>query len=473
MKQIRLNKKQSDFVQSKKRYCFLGGGVGSGKTLAGILKSFNALQEHPGTCGLIGRLNMKQLKESTRKEFYKLVPKEVIASQNDTEGTCRFKNGSEVLFWSVEDSAKKRVAQLKNIELGFFWLDQAEEIPQKTFLELKGRLRHPLGPGQGWLTYNMNGQDWIYHEVEEPIERGAPVEEYFFAQTSSFDNAAYLPPEYLKDLLRMPDYWFRRYVLGERNEFSGLVWSNYSDEKHLIPPIDLTGWRHFAAVDHGRSAPTVVLFGATNGEVIVIYDVYYQIGGVVAQHVFGETLGGQIVRDGLKAVEMGAIDGQAFAKDQEKEHQEWSVQQEWYAQSDVWLVRAAKNRMRGIELVWRLLAEDEFVKHPVSGKLGAPRLYFYQSVAEPIRSEIKQWKLKEGTFSGSTYVPSDETETKGRDDAMDALRYLCMLIAAYLNIDLTRADYERAAKSRSEVRARRRRHPDDEDERGAGSWMGA
>lgn len=203
---FRLNEKQVRFLDSTASFPLLCGGMGSGKTLALILKAL-IHSATPNNYGLIGREKLSDLKVSAWKDFFDICPKRFIAQVNRSEHYVRFTNGSEILFRQLADIS---AADIRSLNLGWFAIEQAEEVGERIFLELQGRLRRKEArQRQGFLVANPS-LSWLLKRWKQE-----PQEGYELIETSTFDNADNLPPDYIRLMTTgKPEWWVRQFVYG-------------------------------------------------------------------------------------------------------------------------------------------------------------------------------------------------------------------------------------------------------------------
>lgn len=144
---------QRDFLTAPEDFTMFSGGFASGKTTALCAKVLLLLLI-PNNLGYLGRLDGKALRASTMQSFYDMLPKEYLAQHNDQKGFLKLKpeyGGGKLIYGDFKD-----LNDLKNIPLGFFAIDQAEEIPETVWKYLVGRLRrkNPIlnnGTRQYWI----------------------------------------------------------------------------------------------------------------------------------------------------------------------------------------------------------------------------------------------------------------------------------------------------------------------------------
>lgn len=153
-------KQQEDFITSTAKLTMFSGGFGTGKTTVLCAKVILLLLI-PNNLGYLGRLDGKALRASTMQSLYDMLPKDCLAKHNDQKGFLQLRpefGGGKLIYGDFKD-----LNDLKNIPLGFFAMDQAEEIPQEVWDYLVGRLRRvtPVlaeGQRQYWVTGACQGQ---------------------------------------------------------------------------------------------------------------------------------------------------------------------------------------------------------------------------------------------------------------------------------------------------------------------------
>lgn len=220
---IRLNWYQDKFLFSKERYSCLIAGVGTGKTFAFLLKAWQFCQENPGALGLIVRREYTDLKDSTIQDFERYFNVKIKEQAKEYE----FANGSKIMF---RHGDMTDINVLKNINLSFFGIEQAEEYETSAIFDfLRDRLRRSEN-ACGFLIANANGHNWIYERFIEGArskvfdETTGQVaytkDNYFCATANSFANAHNLPATYVADLRAgekdAPEH-FRQYVMNDFN----------------------------------------------------------------------------------------------------------------------------------------------------------------------------------------------------------------------------------------------------------------
>ena len=205
-KEWTLNPKQAEFLKSDKRYKLFSGGFGAGKTLALELNVLDLLIRYPGNLGLLGRMTYQDLRDTVQKEMLQMIPPFWIKNYNKSERRLTLFNDSELLFKHLDKVSEQ---EIKSLNLGFFAIDQAEQVTEPVYLALKGRLRRKDCSNQGLMSSNPAG-GWLFREFKQDNK-----EENLLIETSTYENKTNLPAAYIKDLENYPDSWRKQFVEGQ------------------------------------------------------------------------------------------------------------------------------------------------------------------------------------------------------------------------------------------------------------------
>lgn len=172
--------------------------------MCGILRMMNLMEQYKNNLGIVVRKEFTDLKDSTIKDFTRYTGIDVPTSKD-----VRLANGSLIMFRHGDE-----INVLKNINAGAILIEQAEEFEtDETFTFLRDRLRRQeAGLRSLFIIANANGHNWIYKTWKEQQQ-----EDFELIEASTFDNAANLPVDYIKDLQRMKETHpkhYNRYVLN-------------------------------------------------------------------------------------------------------------------------------------------------------------------------------------------------------------------------------------------------------------------
>lgn len=154
-------KAQQDFLTAPETFTMFSGGFATGKTSVLCAKVCLLLMV-PNNLGYLGRLDGKALRASTMQSLYEMLPERYLAQHNDQKGFLKLVpelGGGKLIYGDFKD-----FNDLKNIPLGFFAIDQAEEVPEDVWKFLVGRLRrkNPVlrdGQRQYWVDGQCVGNN--------------------------------------------------------------------------------------------------------------------------------------------------------------------------------------------------------------------------------------------------------------------------------------------------------------------------
>jgi len=421
--------KQRELHVSPKKYKFFGGGFGNGKTSAGCAEVFTLALEYPGCAGLISRKTRPELLATTMETFWNGgggnpdtdwpgCPQEAVRSHNKSQSRIELINGSVIHYWPLDDPSK-----LTNLNLGWFLIDQAEEVSEEMFMMLQGRLRQLNAPRQGICLFNPNGHDWIWKRVVSDYGT-ATYRDHMLVHAKTSDNPN-LPVDYIDSFKNYPEAWRKRFFEGSFDVFTGQIWPEFDPQLHVINPLPLEDWWETAeGIDHGRRNPTAVVWAAFfsrfGHNYCFVIDEHYQAGWRVKKHA------DKILRN---RAELGisplwtVIDASASQKDPNTER---SVIDEYWDHG-VSVVPSDRHKIARIARVAEWLTPDPDVPHPITGEFredGCPRLYFYKHCLNLIEHVPQyRWKPQPPTAEED----AKEEPLKKDDHDVDALGYLLMM----------------------------------------------
>jgi hypothetical protein len=295
---------QQDFVFCKDEVSAFYGGIGNGKTLAACLRVLMLSDMYPGNRILVGRLTYPELRDTTQKQLIEIVQKRnggtlepgpYVQSYNKNDGLLVLRNGSEILFRYLENEQS-----ILSLNLGAFYVDQAEFVKEEIFTHLLGRLRlwgqesvkefkrkYRRTPRHFAFITGNPAPGWVYRRFKLKRTDDAKPLDYTLFEAPTSSNAANLPPNYIEGLrASYPETWVQRYLEGSWETFQGQVWTELDRKLHGIKPFFVPlHWPRYSGWDHGTTNPTSVSFLAVDewGNV-VLYKLYYQISNDLRQH---------------------------------------------------------------------------------------------------------------------------------------------------------------------------------------------
>jgi len=426
------------------RFRGYGGGLGNGKTTAGCLLAFYLSYCFPGNCGYIGRLDGKELIQTTMSEFFRLIPEKFFETHNRQMGYIKFKKpygGSEIYYGDL-----KKEEWASSLNLGWFWFDQAEEVDEVRWNHGISRLRRitplydqgkPLlrpdgkqyvAPTYGFVTFNPDGTGsflWKYFHPDSPHKQP----DYKLYQATTYDglNAGFVRQDYVDAMLAVfPEQAAKRYLEGSWDVFEGKVFSQFDPQSHVIPPVPLDPtWSYYVSVDHGLTNPTSIgVWGVTPSGVKIRVREHYEGGGKpVSYHA--ACLKNLI--EGLpKKPVLTIMDPACWANNQTRDGRVYSIVDE-YNQYGVFPVPGQHEWQRGYNLINEALYTDPALIHPVTGVPGSPRLLAFNTCTNWVR-EMSNYKWKKAKGTVLRNAPDEPIDYN--DHSVDETRYFLSLLPA-------------------------------------------
>lgn len=229
---------QEQFWKADDRFILFSGGLGCGKSMIMIMKVLYECMSQDNNYFLMGRATYGEIHDVLLKDFFEICHPSWIKSYTKSPHpriVLNTFNGktSEIIFKNLD-----KVSQdLLGLNLGGFAIDQAEDIPEETFLTLKGRLRREGINHKVFMTSNPK-LSWLYRVFKQE-----PEDNYLLIEASTLENKDNLPKEYIEDLKKYPPTWYNQYVLGIWDETllaDNIVFAReYIEElsKHVHEPI--------------------------------------------------------------------------------------------------------------------------------------------------------------------------------------------------------------------------------------------
>lgn len=379
--------KQKRFHELDKKYRGYIGGLGSGKSHAGVMEALYYAIAYPGSMGVILAPTYRLLEDSTKRAFFTQFDKNLEESYNKVENRLVLINGSEILFRSCEKQAA--IDHLRNIEIGWFWVDEASLVPEYAWKVLIGRLRQKEGPLTGWITTTPKGFTWIHNKFVKELH-----EEYGYVHATSHENI-HLPEEYLRSLEQEYTGVFKRQeIYGEFVGFEGLVYQSFSRNIHVIPFIEKKFTEIVAGIDWGFTNPTAVsIIGFDSDRRAYIVDEFYE------KRIMTEGLM-QVLRDFKRKYNISKF----YCDPSEPQF----IQK--FRNEGFYIIEAKNDVIPGI---------TEVNAHLHVQQDGRPRLYVAQSCVNTIM-EFENYRYPDG----KEQKPTQENPLKIHDHLMDSVRYV-------------------------------------------------
>jgi hypothetical protein len=267
--------KQVIFHRSPHREKLYGGAVGGGKTRALCEEANNLSLEFPGNRGYMCRRDGTDFKKTVLDPVLlrEVIDPRLIRDHNKSEQKIVYVNGSEIYYGGAEKAEDAWT-------LGWFAVDQAEQLDKTTYDNLLARLRLLVkGHDNMYRCAILNANPapgWVKDRFIPP---GGTVDVYDHRPES---NRIYIParpsenpgvPSDYESQLRADhdEMWVRRYVEGDWASFAGRVYQLRGEQ--ILPRDELyrKGERVWISVDFGYRR-AAVLWLQVRGETVYIID---------------------------------------------------------------------------------------------------------------------------------------------------------------------------------------------------------
>lgn len=225
MSDLKLNPKQEEFLATDADIALMGGGVGSGKTLAIVLDLLRLNDPNgpailnPRYNAIICRRHYKDLRQvvANTKWLYPLVDSK--AFYNQSESIWKFSSGATIQI-AYFDNIDRCISMCQGAEYQTVAIDEAMHFPtSEIFLYLMSRLRNTFGMrGYARLTSNPGKYPWLrkYFRINDrgdstdftrefTLEDGTTViKRIKYIQAKLSDNP-HIPKEYAATLMMMSE----------------------------------------------------------------------------------------------------------------------------------------------------------------------------------------------------------------------------------------------------------------------------
>jgi len=454
----KLNPVQEEFWKAKETFVGLYGGIGNGKTTIAVLKGMALSDTFPGNVGVVGRLTYQELIDTTQKEFLNFVKirnggnlKEgpyVKRFQEGPPATLTLQNGSEIRFRYADNPDA-----ILGANLGWFYIDQAEFVPEKVYSALEGRLRL-WGPEKvakckadhlrlygkplqftpreyGFITGNP-APGWVYKRYKLN-----PSGNYRMIEASTDANKANLPADYLERLRQTNSAeWVARFLDGDWSVRKGQVYKDWDEKIHCIPQMNIPAhWPRFIGWDHGQVHPTSVAFVAVDEENnLVRYKEYHKVGAILSEHA--EAVKAMCVGDPVRRSDdgKGVVVFMDPSTSGRKSGMDGRNFKELYADLGIFGINANNQVNAGISKLQALMRPDpnhRFPKwHPRAGEFGSPHFFVIAEECPAFCHEVVlyRWEDQSKKLQQGEEDEFKEVPFKYLDDAMDATRYVVMAV---------------------------------------------
>lgn len=228
---MRLNQKQSlalDYLEdSETTELLYGGGAGGGKSILGCYWLMKMALRYDESRFVMGRANMKTLKETTYLSFLKVAKMQglqadvhflVTSAQHKEFPNCiLFPNKSVILMKDLQYyPSDPEFDELGSLEITGGFIDEANQVTIKAKQILQSRMRHNItqyGILPKLLMSCNPAKNWTYQEFYKPYKTGQLKPYQKFIQALVDDNPD-IDPSYRENLLKLDKNSKERLLYG-------------------------------------------------------------------------------------------------------------------------------------------------------------------------------------------------------------------------------------------------------------------
>lgn len=197
-----LNKKQTralDFLEDNITTELLyGGAAGGGKSILGCYWLTKMCMKYAGTRWVMGRAEMKTLKETTLVSFFKVAKMQNLSAGvhyrylDNPKNVIQFANGSEILLKDLKlYPSDPNFDDLGSLEITGAFVDEGNQIVEKAKNVLMSRIRHGLDENglipKLLITCNP-AKNWVYKEFYRKSKKKELEPYKQFIQAFEHDN---------------------------------------------------------------------------------------------------------------------------------------------------------------------------------------------------------------------------------------------------------------------------------------------
>lgn len=268
-KQIQLHKFQDEAIFAKERFVALVAGLQSGKTLAGAIWARIQFDTNPTDDGLIAAPTYKILTQSTLPKFFEINPDlKQYYKKGDSEITVP--DRGTIFIRSTENPNV-----IEGMTLRWIWADEAGQMKLDAWVNFQGRLS--ILKGDFFATTTPYTLNWLYSDFYKAFKN--LNHDYKVVQFRSCDNPYFPKEEYERVKSTMDARTFRRRYDGLFEKLEGLVYDEFNELVHVIPPQEIHFKEVIAGVDWGWTNPAAIpVIGIDKENSVYIIDEYYKTG---------------------------------------------------------------------------------------------------------------------------------------------------------------------------------------------------
>lgn len=212
---------QSKIARLRKRIRIVQGGTSSSKTFSIVPLLISYAIENPMSEISIVSESIPHLKRGAIKDFQKImILCDLYRDEqfNKSDLKYRFKNGSFIEFFSVDQPDKLRGARRD-----ILFVNECNNIDFESYQQLAVRTKKFI-----YLDYNPTSEFWVHSELMNDIDSDFVILTY--KDNEALDPAIVREIEKAKEKAKTSSYWqnwWQVYGLGQIGSLEGVVFSNW------------------------------------------------------------------------------------------------------------------------------------------------------------------------------------------------------------------------------------------------------
>ncbi len=274
---IILTKKQTkalDILEDKKTTELLfGGGAGGAKSFLGCLWITTCSLTYPNTRWLIGRDELKTLKDTTLITFFDVVKLMGLDTShytyNENKSTITFYNGSVIILKDLHlYPSDPNFDSLGSLEITGAFIDECNQITEKAKDIVMSRIRYKLDEydiiPKLLMTCNP-AKNWVYTKYYNPSKNNTLDKSKAFIQALLTDNK-YISKHYKENLLKLDEVSRERLLYGNweyDNDPAKLL--DYKSIVNLFTNSFVKGGNKYITADIAMQGSDKFVMGYWNG----------------------------------------------------------------------------------------------------------------------------------------------------------------------------------------------------------------
>ena len=255
---LKITKKQSEFIKADCDEVLYGGAAGGGKSFGQVIDAFLKAMQYPGMKQLLLRSSFPELERSLIITALEIIPRGLY-SYNKSQHRMTFLNKSVIEFGYLSNDTD--VTKYQSAEYDIIRFDELTHFSEYQYVYMQSRIRGVNDfPKQVKSSTNpgQKGHAWVkarFIDAMPPMqvlkENGR---ERIFIPAKVQDNKYLMEadPEYINRLETLGENERKALLNGEWDIFEGQYFPEFSRDIHVCAPFEIPEyWKRFRGLDYG------------------------------------------------------------------------------------------------------------------------------------------------------------------------------------------------------------------------------